>query len=289
MKNPGPAGPLKAPDRAMEPKDLFAKGRDFLEMYNKVTEFTKELMEQNAQLKTRIAELEDEGRQAASGGAAADPASRSLFERLEELKRERQEVLDRYHQKEEESKDFNDRYVEVETENNNLANLYVASYQLHSTLDFHEVLNIITEIVINLIGIQTFALWLLDDKKQVLQPMLAEGIARERVPDIVPGEGIIGAVVEGGEIWYREQNNPDAPLDWNQPMVCVPLKIKERVIGVIAVFQLLTQKERLSKVDYDLFTLLAAHAATAIFSARLYSDSVRKRKTIKGFLDLLTH
>ena len=29
--------------------------------------------------------------------------------------------------------------MEIEEENNNLANLYVASYQLHSTLDFDEV------------------------------------------------------------------------------------------------------------------------------------------------------
>jgi len=55
------------------------------------------------------------------------------------------------------------------------------------------------------------------------------------------------------------------------------------------VYQLLAQKESLSKVDYDLFNLLAAHAATAVFSAKLYGDSVRKQATIKGFLDLITH
>jgi hypothetical protein len=34
--------------------------------------------------------------------------------------------------------------------------------------------------------------------------------------------------------------------------------------------------------------LLAGHAATAIFAARLYSQSERKRNTIQGFIDLLT-
>ena len=33
------------------------------------------------------------------------------------------------------TRQFAERYVEIEEENNNLANLYVASYQLHSTLD----------------------------------------------------------------------------------------------------------------------------------------------------------
>jgi nitrate/nitrite-specific signal transduction histidine kinase len=52
---------------------------------------------------------------------------------------------------EEENRDFAKKYIEVEEENNNLANLYVASYQLHSTLDYEEVLRIVLEIIINLI------------------------------------------------------------------------------------------------------------------------------------------
>ena len=72
-------------------------------------------------------------------------------------------------------------------------------------------------------------------------------------------------------------------------MVCVPMKIKDRLVGVITVYELLPQKMRLEKVDYELFSLMAAHAATALFSARLYSESVRKRETIKGFLDMITH
>ena len=49
------------------------------------------------------------------------------------------------------------------------------------------------------------------------------------------------------------------------------------------------QKEGFTAVDYELFTLLAGHAATAIFSSKLYSQSERKLSTIQGFLDLLTN
>ena len=38
-------------------------------------------------------------------------------------------------------------YIEIEEENNNFANLYVASFQLHSTLDFKEAVQIVMEIV----------------------------------------------------------------------------------------------------------------------------------------------
>ena len=77
---------------------------------------------------------------------------------------------------EEENLDFANRYVEIENENNMLANLYIASYQLHSTLDFREVLQIITEIVINLIGAEEFAIMLIDDKTNKLQAVASEGL-----------------------------------------------------------------------------------------------------------------
>src|SRR5437764_14078928 len=63
---------------------------------------------------------------------------------------------------EQERHDFSARYVEVEQQNTNLANLYVASYQLHGTLDRERVLGAIKEIVINLIGSEELAIWEID-------------------------------------------------------------------------------------------------------------------------------
>jgi hypothetical protein len=40
-------------------------------------------------------------------------------------------------------------------------------------------------------------------------------------------------------------------------------------------------------MDYELFTLLAGHAATAIFASKLYSASARKLTTLQGFLDMM--
>ena len=60
------------------------------------------------------------------------------------------------------------------------------------------------------------------------------------------------------------------------------------VIGVIGVYGLFVQKDGFAEVDYDLFDMLAGHAATAVFSSRMYSDSERKLSTIQGFIDLLT-
>ena len=184
--------------------------------------------------------------------------------------------------------DFAKRYVDVEEQNNNLANLYVASYQLHSTLDYEEVLQTILEIMINLVGAEMFCIYLLDKKAESLTPVAAEGISLDEIPPAVFGEGVIGKTAESKQSYFNE-NPPENLQDrLSDPLVCIPFTIKNDVIGVVALFRLLQQKTSFAPVDFELFTLLAGHAATAIFSSRLFSESKRKLSTYQGFLDLLT-
>ena len=77
------------------------------------------------------------------------------------------------------------------------------------------------------------------------------------------------------------------PTPFDEPIAVIPLKIKDSVIGVISINKLLVQKTAFTTMDYELFTLLAGHAATAIFSAKLYSTSTRKLTTLQGFLDMI--
>jgi GAF domain-containing protein len=72
------------------------------------------------------------------------------------------------------------------------------------------------------------------------------------------------------------------------PVVCIPLRVQDSPVGAIAIYSLLQQKDGFSPLDQELFTLLAGHAATAIFASRLHSQSERKLNTIQGFIDLLT-
>lgn len=261
------------------------KAEEFLQAFKKGAEFTHELLKENERLRFRVLELENAlGAQSAGSGTEQ---SAVLMTRIKELEQEKQDILNRIRQIEDENQDFANRYVEIEAENNNLANLYIASYQLHSTLDFKEVLQIIMEIVINLIGAEEFALMLLDEKTGDLQAVACEGLDREDIPPVMLGNGLIGQALQSGESYFADDME-NYQRDMLSPMVCVPLKIKDHVIGVLAIYKLLIQKEKFAQVDYELFTLLAGHAATAIFGARLYSDSERRLSTIQGFLDLLT-
>lgn len=267
-------------------KGMHSRGEEFLQVFKKGAEFTQDLMKENERLRYRIVEME-KSQQIFGQDVEDTDENRRLLRRIEELEREKEEILGRIRQVELENQDFATRYVEIEQENNNLANLYIASYQLHSTLDFKEVLQIITEIVINLIGAEEFAIMLLDEKTNELQAVATEGITREEIPSVQFGSGIIGQVAKTGESYFAEGESGEAQ-DLTKPMVCIPLQIKEHVIGVLVIYKLLMQKTHFADVDYELFTLLAGHAATAVFSSRLYSDSERKLSTIQGFLDLLT-
>jgi len=186
-----------------------------------------------------------------------------------------------------ENRQFAERYVEIEEENNNLANLYVASYQLHSTLDPTEVLKVILEIVINLIGAELFCVYVCEDEGDLLRPVAAEGGSVSDFPEVRLGDGPVGESVANGDVLSGEPSSL-SPAEGGAPVVCIPLRVEDRPVGAIAIYRLLSQKDGFSALDHELFTLLAGHAATAIFASRLYAQSERKLSTIQGFIDLLT-
>ena len=125
-------------------------GEEILQVLRKGAEFTQELLKENERLRYQVVRLQEENisltKESMEKGSSAE--LERLQKRLEQLESEKNQLIERFKEVEEENKDFANRYLEIENENNNLANLYIASYQLHSTLDFKEVLRIILEIVI---------------------------------------------------------------------------------------------------------------------------------------------
>ncbi len=264
----------------MSSEDTSKKGQEFFQMFLKAKEFTEELLKENERLRFRLATLD------AGGSGSGDERVRELQARVRELEERLAELEARHRRVEEENKEFADRYIEIEEQNNNLANLYVASYQLHSTLDYKEVLRIVQEIVINLIGAEAFHILMFSEKSGHLEVEVSEGQTAAS-PSVSLGEGVIGKAASSGESFFADTVARREPAPFLEPLAVIPLKIKESVIGVISINKLLVQKTAFTTMDHELFTLLAGHAATAIFSARLYSTSERKLTTLQGFLDMI--
>jgi len=185
----------------MNPDDPAKKSQEFFGMFLKAKEFTEELLKENERLRFKIAHLEAEG---GAPAESSDETVRDLTRRIRELEERLSHTEERYKKVEEENKEFADRYIEIEEQNNNLANLYVASYQLHSTLDYREVIRIVQEIVINLIGAEAFHLFMVSEKTGRLELEISEGQAAP-ITAIPMGEGVIGTAAKTGENHFTEQ------------------------------------------------------------------------------------
>jgi len=264
--------------------DLFERASEFLAMFRRGAEFTRELVEENTRLRRRLLEVETRQNDAAQDPKEWDRLREELIERIQGLESERQDALERLGALEQENRGFAERFLQIEEENNNLANLYVASFQLHSTLDLQEVLRVVVEIVINLVGAEVLCVFALDERTNRLEAVAAEGRERDSFGSVPLGEGAIGSAVAHGEIAYRENAAEPSAGD---PLVCIPLRVGEKSIGAIALFGLLEQKERFTALDHELFTLLGGHAATAILAAQLHGQSERKLNTMEGLIELL--
>jgi GAF domain-containing protein len=189
-----------------------------------------------------------------AANAVAEEQHRSAAGEVERLRARFEEV-------EHENQRFVEQYQYIEEQSSNLANLYVASYQLHTSVDRATVLNTIQEIVINLIGSEQLAIYQRDGEWFDLAASF--GLNEERMMTTVAGEYAVERLGEGHIFPEVEDRQPLT--------ACVPLKIDDEVIGAILVFRLLEHKPSLEAVDHELFELLAVHAATALHCATLNS------------------
>jgi Skp family chaperone for outer membrane proteins len=167
-----------------------------------------------------------------------------------------------------------DEYAEVQQRVNNLANLYVASYQLHETLDRQAVLAAIREIVVNLVGSEGFAVFELDSNNRDF--VLADGVGIDALsfgPD-QPATRRIAQLARAGEVVLAP---PQDAQDGRPLVACVPLLVAGRVLGAIAVLHLLPHKPRLEPIDRELFDLLAAQAGTALYFTKLHQAALGRQ------------
>jgi len=171
-----------------------------------------------------------------------------------------------------ETRRYSSRYAEIEQQNSNLANLYVASYRLHGTLDRTEVVAAIQEILANLIGSEEAALFELDPATQTLELAASFGADPAECPRVPVGTGVIGQAASTGEIFVADPGHPPAAEGIESRLTaCVPLRLESRVTGVIAIFGLLPQKGAIEDLDRELFDLLATQAAFALYCTGLHA------------------
>jgi nitrate/nitrite-specific signal transduction histidine kinase len=267
-----------------------SKDSRFLRVFEEGKQFTEELLKENERLRLVAAGLRNEKRDLENKYVKVDvPRLQErnvlLGEENQQLREENTELKNQYSSVEEENWEFAERYIEVERQNSNLINLYVASYRLHSTLEYEEVVRIVKEIIINMIGSEEFSIYLVDDEADRLLLITHEGEKPEH-SSLPFGDDLISKSAKSGEPYIADLDGTNAAAG-GDPVACIPMKVADKVMGVIVISKLLIQKDGFQAVDHELFEMLGGHAATAIYGSHLFSMSERKRSTLQGFIELL--
>ncbi len=246
---------------------VHSRAEEFLQVFKKGAEFTQGLLKENERLRYRVLELEQQHR-------AESPAVelQLLRERLLRAEAEKQEILDRIGSIEQENLDFSNRYAEIESENNLLANLYITTYQLHSTFEVVEILRIIEEILLNLVGAEQFSLLLRGEKGQLLQARIADD-GRPQVEAVEVAEPRLKSALVENQSWIATPEELSR-LGESELKAVIPLLVDNEVVGVLAVYRLLAQKNGFSEMDEEIFNLLGGHAAMALCTAVLRQENV---------------
>lgn len=194
------------------------------------------------------------------------------------------ELAQRLAQTEADVKELAAQLAASERQISRLMNLYVATYQLHATLTPAEVLQTIAEIAVNLLGAEKFAVILRRDGDQGFEVALSQGLAQGEDSiflgdSYLGGEPAVDATLADGLLRL-------APITNSKALAVAPLKVQGEVVGALVIFKLLQQKPTLRSEDRELLDLLSAHAASALFAARIFATKDRRLRTLESLIKL---
>ncbi len=176
------------------------------------------------------------------------------------------------------------RAVEKQRLEANLTAIYDLSREMTLSLSVNQVVRVVVDTVEQVLELGTCAIGLIDDERDELC-LLSPHRAGQEVGDselnelhrlsLSGDEGVTVAVVDSGELLYvpdvQEEPRYVKVRATTRSELAVPLKVKERVIGVLDVES--PDVGAFSKANVRLFSTLAAQAAVAIENARLHEQA----------------
>lgn len=169
------------------PVDLAKEREAFVRsFFKRGVELTESLIDENNELRERLAAVESENAMLRSQ-IASDDAIRDLLRTIEKLEAERATLLERSESLEATRQSFLGRQEEIEQEVNDLANLYIASHQLHNTLSVRRVVRHLRDLSGQLVGALGFVIYIREGDR--IEPLAWEGLETDEVPPVNLGEG----------------------------------------------------------------------------------------------------
>lgn len=187
------------------------------------------------------------------------------------------------------SRRSSDKKISEECTVANLRKVLALTSVLNSTLRLNELLSLIMKTSSEVMRSEVASLLLIDEVSQELVFRVAlggKGAELEEKFRVKMGEGIAGSVAASGkpEIVNDPHKDPrfakrfdDSTGFVTRAILCVPMKAKGKVIGVLQAINPLLRKG-FSREDMELFETFADQAAIAIENAQLHGEIVKQEK-----------
>ncbi len=236
------------------------------ELISRVAELERELAEQEAR---EVKKIDDVVVQPSQIGA--DPAIvRELEARCVALG--------------EEAAGLKEGMESLEAENYHLATLYIILQQLHAAQALGDVVQTLTEVCLNFIGVGGFSLYVVDEERQLVFPLIREGASIDELEERpLADDGPLAAVAGLGRPW---QGGDPVPHEFGVLMY-LPLVSGERLVGVITLEAYLPQKSALSDTDFAVLAMLSEHGGTALEKVWIRAHANEARLTRRAIEALL--
>ena len=153
-----------------------------------------------------------------------------------------------------------------------------ATKAISSSLNLNEVLELIVKSVVNLLKVKGCGVNLLDDTRKKLETRVAFGLsdnylakgpldADKSVTESIEGKTVfIEDIANDHRVQYPEEAKKEGIVS----ILSIPLKAKEKVIGVLRVYT--GELRRFNDREMEMINKLAEQAGIAVVNAKLYKD-----------------
>jgi diguanylate cyclase (GGDEF)-like protein len=166
----------------------------------------------------------------------------------------------------------------------NISVLYNVSNAMNFISDSDKLLNIILDKALEALHAERGSLMLLDGEDETLMVKVIRGLDEKAAGyiKIKVGEGVAGHVAATGEPLVISSGDEDERFkkfqEWINrsrisSLLCVPLKIEDKVIGVINMVNK-HEGEHFNENDIKLMMVLSSQYAVTLSKAKLYEDSI---------------
>ncbi len=247
--------------------------------------FTEDLLKENERLRNKIIALEsnlgDESKTALSKLEEANAKLSVVTAEYERLRKELLDIKAKLVVTEEKNREFASEYQMIQEQSSKFTSLYVATYQLHSTMYLREVVQRLSDVTLNFLGAEFFSIYIYDAKEKKFVLAGGEGHPFPLGRCVPFDDPLLAEIAQEDEAIFAAKLKTE---DKNNPIIVgIPMKTDGIIAGVLLIHKLLIQKPAFTEDDLDFFEMISTHASIAITAAGLYERDRGSMDSLEAF------